>query len=65
MAGELRRYWALAATLTAATGLGPPHPPIGAVADAFVSRLSCLELVLPAGPGSRLADLLHPVEVGI
>src|SRR5207253_6805593 len=28
MAGELRRYWAFAATLAAATGLGPAHPDV-------------------------------------
>jgi hypothetical protein len=62
MAGELRRYWALAATLSAGTGLGPAHPPVAAAAAGLVAALPCLELVLPARPGPRLADLLEPVE---
>jgi hypothetical protein len=59
MAGELRRYWALAATLSAGTGLGPAQPPVDSVAAAFAAGLPCLELVLPARPGPRLADLLE------
>ena len=31
MAGELRRYWPFAATLTAGTGRGPAHPPVAEV----------------------------------
>ena len=57
-AGELRRYWAVAATLTAATGLGPAHPPVVEVARRLASDLPCLEIVLPREPGVRLADLL-------
>jgi hypothetical protein len=56
-AGELRRYWALAATLALGTGLGPAHPPIGAVAEELCSRVPCAEVVLPARPGTRLRDL--------
>jgi hypothetical protein len=63
MAGELRRYWALAATLGAGTGLGPVHPPVAAVAARLASALPCLEVVLPPRPGARLADLLGEVRV--
>jgi hypothetical protein len=62
MAGELRRYWAFAATLAAGTGVGPVQPPVGEVALAFAERLPCLVLrrpdlsalaeYWPGGPGS-------------
>jgi hypothetical protein len=41
-AGELRRYWAFAATLALGTGLGPAHPPIAEVAAAYAGRLPCI-----------------------
>jgi hypothetical protein len=63
MAGELRRYWAFAATLSAATDFGPPHPPIAEVALGFATRLPCLSLVLGKTPGARLSELLRTVEV--
>lgn len=63
MAGELRRYWAFAATLSAGTGHGPPHPPITEVAAAFAARLPCFSLVLGTRPGPRLSDLLASVQV--
>jgi len=62
MAGELRRYWPLAASLAAATGLGPSAPRVEAVAERIASRLPCLELTLPSRPGARLASLLEPME---
>lgn len=62
MAGELRRYWPLAASLAAATGLGPSAPRIEAVAERLASRLPCLELTLPSRPGARLAAVLEPPE---
>jgi hypothetical protein len=59
MAGELRRYWGLAATLAAGTGLGPAHPPVEGVAHELCHRLPCAELLLPRKPGgTRLADAL-------
>jgi len=58
MAGELRRYWGAAATLTAATGLGPAHPQVDEVARRFASELPCLEVGVPQKAGPRLADLL-------
>ncbi|HXM58283.1 MAG TPA: hypothetical protein VOB72_22980 [Candidatus Dormibacteraeota bacterium] len=62
MAGELRRYWELAAALSAGTGLGPAHPRIEEAARALTSRLPCLEVVLPIRPGPRLVQLLQQVE---
>jgi hypothetical protein len=53
-AGELRRYWAFAATLALATGLGPAHPPIERVAAEYAHRLPCV----------RVRGTL-PVEVGV
>jgi hypothetical protein len=61
-AGELRRYWAVAATLAAATGVGPAHPAIEAVARRLASHLPCVEILLSRQPGTRLADLLNPLE---
>jgi hypothetical protein len=43
-AGELRRYWAFAATLALATGRGPAHPPVGEVARQYAGRLPCLRI---------------------
>jgi hypothetical protein len=45
-AGELRRYWAFAATLAAGTDCGPAHPPVARVAAALADRLPAAELVL-------------------
>ncbi len=56
-AGELRRYWAFAATLALGTGLGPPHPPVGEVAARLTASVPCAEVVLPACVGTRLRDL--------
>ena len=63
MAGELRRYWAFAATLYAATGFGPAHPPIPEVASEFARRLPCVSLALGTKRRDRLSDLLSSVEV--
>jgi hypothetical protein len=63
IAGELRRFWPFAATLAAATGLGPPHPPVREIAEAITRRLPCAELILPDEPGPPLRDMLH-AEVG-
>jgi hypothetical protein len=49
MAGELRRYWAFAATLAAGTGLGPAHPEIKSVADRLATRLPCHIVTLSRG----------------
>jgi hypothetical protein len=62
MAGELRRYWAFAATLAAGSGVGPAHPPVTDAASAFSANLPCFLLVLGKRPGGRLADLLETVQ---
>jgi hypothetical protein len=62
MAGELRRYWAFAATLSAATGVGEVHPPIALIAADLARHLPCIEITLPAVPGPRLADLVGRTE---
>ena len=58
MAGELRRYWALAATLALGTRVGPVHPGVERVAQQLTSQLHCIEVVLGAGPGVPLQTLL-------
>lgn len=62
MAGELRRFWGFAATLTAGTELGPAHPPVERIARLVASRLPSVEIVLPRQPGVRLAELLSRMD---
>jgi hypothetical protein len=58
MAGELRRFWALAAVLSAGTAAAPPHPPVEAVAGRFAERLPCFSLVLGRAHGTVLSELV-------
>jgi hypothetical protein len=58
MAGELRRYWAFAATLALGTGLGGSHPPVQEIADTLSTRLPCLLVTLGDHPGAPLRELL-------
>lgn len=58
MAGELRRYWAFAATLALSTGHGPIHPPVAAVARKL-AQLPCREITLGDLPVPSLAELLR------
>jgi hypothetical protein len=58
MAGELRRYWAFAATLALGTGVGDAHPDISAVTSALTARLPCILLTLGGRPGLPLSGLL-------
>jgi hypothetical protein len=62
VAGELRRYWAFAATLAAGTNGGPAHPPLADVAAAFASQLPCFVYGLGAEGGPRLSELLDREE---
>jgi hypothetical protein len=62
MAGELRRFWGFAATLTAGTEVGPAHPPVEKIARILASRLPSVEILLPRRPGVRLAELLSRAE---
>ena len=63
MAGELRRYWPLAATLAAVTGIGPAHPPVSSVAETFAAGLPCFTLALGRKSPANLPDLLGMLEV--
>jgi hypothetical protein len=45
MAGELRRYWAFAATLALGTGTGASHPAVTETAAALSARLPCVKVV--------------------
>jgi hypothetical protein len=56
-AGELRRYWSFHAVLALGTGLGPAHPPVEAVAQAFAAKSQCLSVELPHVRGVRIADV--------
>jgi hypothetical protein len=56
-AGELRRYWAFAATLALGTGLGPAHPPVAAVAAGYADRLPCLRVRVGDGDAVDLDRL--------
>ncbi|WP_134103598.1 hypothetical protein [Kribbella pratensis] len=58
-AGELRRFWSIAATVASATGCGPIHAPIEEVATRLANRLPCLELRLAKEPGAGLTELLR------
>jgi hypothetical protein len=63
MAGELRRYWSFAATLSAGTGAGSAHPPVADVASLFTDALPCYTLALGRRPGASLSSLLEAVEI--
>jgi hypothetical protein len=59
MAGELRRYWGLAATLAAGAEIGPAHPPVADIAAAFAARLPCRLLRLGTSRSPRLSELFE------
>jgi hypothetical protein len=61
-AGELRRYWAFAATLALGTGLGPAHPAIEQEAQRLAQGARCVEVVLPARPGTSLVEVVDLAE---
>jgi hypothetical protein len=58
MAGELRRYWPFAATMSAATGLGPAAPPVEVVARRLTTDVPCFALTLSRRAPARLSELL-------
>ena len=58
-AGELRRYWPLAASLALATDRGPAVPPVELVAARLVQDLPCVELRLGRVAGEPLRTLLR------
>lgn len=57
MAGELRRFWPLAAELAAGTGRGPAQPPVADVAGGLTAALPCWTLRL-GRDGARLGELM-------
>ena len=62
MAGELRRYWAFAATLALGTGLGDPHPPIWRAARTLTQELPCQQVALGAKHAASLSALLDGTD---
>ena len=62
MAGELRRYWAFAASVGAASGLGPAHPAITETSALLSRRLATLEVALPLHCEARLHEVLDSAE---
>jgi hypothetical protein len=56
-AGELRRYWAFAATLALGLGLGPAHPPIAPVSVTLAGAIPCTVAQLPTAGRPTLAEL--------
>jgi hypothetical protein len=63
MAGELRRYWNFAATLSLGTGLGAPHPPIAALASDLTRQLPCVEVALARTDKVGLGELIERAAI--
>lgn len=57
MAGELRRYWAFAATLALGTGTGEIQPAVASLAAMMTAGLPCLRITLADRPGTPLGAL--------
>jgi hypothetical protein len=64
-AGELRRYWAFAATLALGTGMGPAHPPVSAAADELARAIPACEVVLPSPRGTTLRSILAKADIAL
>jgi hypothetical protein len=60
MAGELRRYWALASTLALGTGVGEIHPRVVEIARTLTAGLPCHEVTLGERPVTPLENLFAP-----
>lgn len=58
MAGELNRYWAFAATMSSASGLGRAHPALGESLGRLTAALPCVELRMAHGERRPIGDLL-------
>lgn len=58
MAGELRRYWAFAAALASATGVGPAQPQVEHVAVELATALPCYVVTLSRRVPAVLGELL-------
>jgi hypothetical protein len=59
MAGELRRFWSFAATLSAATEVGPAHPPVAAVCESLAMDIPCVEVARAAADAPAVSTLLR------
>lgn len=59
MAGELRRFWSFAATLSAATDVGPAHPPVAAVSESLAMDVPCVEVARSAADAPAVSTLLR------
>ncbi len=59
MAGELRRYWAFAAALASATGVGPAQPQVEHVAVELATALPCYVVTLSRRVPAVLGELLN------
>lgn len=58
-AGELRRYWAFAATVALGLGHGPAHPPVAAVSEALSHEVPCTLVELPSTTGTTLPEIVE------
>lgn len=58
-AGELRRYWAFAATVALGLGRGPAHPPVAPVSEALAAAVPCTLVELPSAPGTTLVEIVE------
>ncbi len=66
-AGELRRYWAIAATLALGTGVGPVHPRVQDVAAAMAASVPCIRVRVGDGQAvtiEQLCDIDVEMESG-
>src|ERR1700722_17269853 len=57
MAGELRRFWSFAGTLSLATDTGPAHPDVSGVAASLADRLPCLEVRMAHGSAGPIGEM--------
>jgi hypothetical protein len=60
MAGELRRFWPLAATLALGTGIGPAHPDVVGVAGLLADRLPGFSVRVGLGQPLPADDARRP-----
>ena len=65
MAGELRRYWAFAATLALGTGLGPAHSRVAEVASEFTDAVPCFSLAFSSPSQAELAELFTGTQTEV
>lgn len=61
MAGELRRYWPYAATLSAGTGVGPAATELNSTVTKLTRQVPCVEVALQRTHNALLAELLDGI----